>query len=172
MNDIELKEILGGIEDAHQEGQGASTFTLKLPDKLLEAFHSPIIKKGKKLGSLTVIRVNVKGERTFKNVLQRLFEIIPEGAVFVDKNHEVAYANLMAKCYLGSLEKGTGIDVVDPGLAAFIYENIGSRSVQRMELPGCHLLSEIASVYDDDGVYAGTLVVILAAPGWGPPAGG
>jgi PAS domain-containing protein len=157
---IQLKEILGNIEDTPDGGEKPRTLTVKMSDKFLETIHSPIVKKGKKLGSLTVIRLNVKEERTFRIALNKLMEIIPEGAVFVDKNHEVAAANLMAKCYLGNLDRGAGIDVVDPVLADFIYENIGSGPVKRMEISD-GLLCEIAPVYDDDGVYAGTLVLLL-----------
>jgi len=158
---IRLKEILGHVEDIHDEKEKAVMFTLKMPDKFLEAIHSPIIKKGKKLGSLTVIRVDVKEEKNFRIVLNKLVDIIPEGVVYVDKNHEISAANLMARCYLGNLEKGTSIDVVDPRLAEFIYENIGSGAVKRVGLSLYDLSCEISPVYDDDGVYAGTLVVLL-----------
>ncbi|HBV98362.1 MAG: histidine kinase [Peptococcaceae bacterium BICA1-7] len=158
---IRLKEILGHLEDIHDEKEKAIMFTLKMPDKFLEAIHSPIIKKGKRLGSLTVIRVDIKEEKNFRIVLNKLVDIIPEGVVYVDKNHEISAANLMAKCYLGNLEKGTSIDVVDPRLAEFIYENIGSGTVKRLGLTLYGLSCEISPVYDDDGVYAGTLVVLL-----------
>ncbi|MFZ5643522.1 MAG: PAS domain-containing protein [Bacillota bacterium] len=159
---IRLKEILGHVEDIHDEKREKEVmFTLKMPDKFLEAIHSPIIKKGKKLGSLTVIRVDVKEEKNFRIVLNKLVDILPEGIVYVDKNHEISAFNLMARCYLGNLEKGTSIDVVDPRLAEFIYENIGSGTVKRVGLTLHDLWCEISPVYDDDGVYSGTLVVLL-----------
>lgn len=132
-----------------------------MPDKFLEAIHSPIIKKGKKLGSLTVIRVNAKEEKTIRAVLNKFIEIVPEGLIYADKNHEISMANLMARCYLGSLNKGDSIDVVDPDLAEAIYENIGAVSVKIIELQSYGLMCEIAPVYDDDGLYAGTLVVLF-----------
>lgn len=158
---IDLKEILGNIEELHDIKDKSRMLTLKMSDRLLETIHSPIVKEGKKLGSLTVIRVNVKEEKKFRIAFSKLLEIIPEGVMFVDKNHEVAAANFMARCYLGNMDKGTSIDVIDPSLAEFIYDNINSLSVRRMELSQRNLLYEIAPVYDDDGVYAGTLVVLL-----------
>ncbi|MFZ5649315.1 MAG: PAS domain-containing protein [Bacillota bacterium] len=158
---IKLNEILGHIEDIHDEKEKSHIFTLKMPDKFLEAIHSPIIKKGKILGSLTVIRVNAKEEKTIRAVLGKFIEIIPEGVLYVDKNHEVSMANLMARCFLGSLNKGASIDVVRPDLAEAVYENIGSGSVKRIEMQSYGLICEIAPVYDDDGVYAGTLVVLF-----------
>lgn len=160
---IQLKEILGNIEELHDTRDKSCMLTLKMSERLMETIHSPIIKEGKKLGSLTVIRVNVKEEKTYGMAFARLLEIIPEGVMFVDKNHEVAAANFMARCYLGNMEKGTSIDVVNPSLAEFIYDNISSLSVRRMELSPHNILCEIAPVYDDDGVYAGTLVVLLTA---------
>lgn len=158
---VKLKEILGHVEGASEEKEKSQLFTLKMSDRLLEGIHSPIIKKGKKLGSLTVIRADVKEEKMFRSVLSRFIEIIPEGVLYVDKNHEVGLANLMARCYLGNLDKGTSIDVVDHGLAQLIYECIGSGSLKRMELGSYGLVCEISPVYDDDGIYAGTLVVLV-----------
>lgn len=113
------------------------------------------------LGSLTVIRGNAKEEKAVRAVLNKFIEIVPEGLIYVDKNHEISMANLMARCYLGSLNKGVSIDVVDPDLAGAVYENIGSGSVKRIELQPYGLMCEIAPVYDDDGLYAGTLVVLF-----------
>lgn len=163
LRNVKLKEILGHIDENQHLIDKSKTFTLKVSDRLLEAIHSPIIKQRKKLGSLTVIRPNVKEEKTYRNVLSRLVETIPEGVVYVDKNFEVVAANLMAKLYLGNIETGTNIYSVDPGLAAEINNHIGSRSVIRTGLSNYDLPCEIAPVYDDDGVYAGTLVVLLTA---------
>lgn len=158
---IDLRDIMRHTEDSGAEKENPCMLTLKMSDKLLESIHSPIIKKGKKLGSLTVIRVNVKEERTFRIVLDKLIEVIPEGVIYIDRKHAVSAANLMARCYLGNLDKGASIDVVNPALADFIYGSIGSRSVKRTELSSHDLLCDIAPVFDDDGVYAGTLVVLF-----------
>lgn len=158
---VKLKEIMGHIEDFQGTNDNSQTLTLKTSHKLLQAIHSPIIKKGKKLGSLSVIRVNTDEEKSFKNVFNKLVKIIPEGIIYVDKNNEIVTANLMAKCYLGALDKGKSIEVIDPSLAEFICKNIDSRTINRIKLTSHDIWCDIAPVYDHDGVYTGTLLVLL-----------
>ncbi len=159
-----LREILGHIGDTPGEKNRYGTLTLKTADRLLEAIHSPIVKKGKVLGAVTVIGTGGREEETCGRVLCRLMEALPQGAIYVDRNHRVIQANLMARCYLGSMETGISIDAVDPELAGFIYRNMGSRSVKRVHLNSRNLNGEVIFVYDDEGIYAGTLV-LLEAPG-------
>ncbi|MCS5696414.1 PAS domain-containing protein [Desulfofundulus thermocisternus] len=158
-----LREILGHIGDAPGEKNRYGTLTLKTADRLLEAIHSPIVKKGKVLGALTVIGAGGREEETCGRVLSRLMEVLPQGAVYVDRNHRVVQANLMARCYLGNLETGISIDAVDPELAGFIYRNMGSRSVKRVHLNSRQLDGEVIFVYDEEGIYAGTLVLLEAS---------
>ncbi|MBM7854872.1 PAS domain-containing protein [Desulfohalotomaculum tongense] len=158
---VKLKEVMGYIEDFRSEGDNSKTLTLKTSDKLLQAIHSPIIKKGKKLGSLTVIRANTDEQKALRNVLDKLVEIIPEGIIYVDKNNEIITANLMAKCYLGALDRGKSISVIDSSLAEFICKNIDSRTINRIKLTAHDVWCDVAPVYDDDGVYTGTLLVLL-----------
>lgn len=157
---VQLKEVMGHIENLQGKSDNSQTLTLKTSDKLLEAIHSPIIKKGKKLGSLTVISANNSEEKAFKSVLEKLVEILPQGIIFVDKNNDIVTANLMAKCYLGNLDIGKNMEVVNPELAEFICKNIDSRSINRIKLTGHDIWCDAAPVYDNDGVYTGTLVIL------------
>lgn len=156
---VKLREILGHIGDARDEQEKYGTITLKIADRLLQAIHSPIIKKGKVLGALTVVEADSKEEGICSQALSRLMEFLPQGVVFVDRNHKVVQANLMARYYLGSLDTGISIDAVDPELAGFIYRNMGSRSVKRVHLTSRNLTGEVVFVYDNDGLYAGALVM-------------
>lgn len=157
---LKLKDILGHIGDTQNDQNKYGTMTLKTADRLLQAIHSPIIKKGKVLGALTVVGSNNKEVETCSQALSRLMEVLPQGVVFVDRNHKVIQANLMARYYLGSLETGISIDAVDPELAGFIYRNMGARSIKRVCLTSRNLTGDVAFVYDDDGVYSGTLVLL------------
>lgn len=157
---VKLSEFLGHIGDTRDEQNKYGTMTLKTADRLLQAIHSPIVKKGKVLGALTVVGVNSTEEGICGRALSRLMEFLPQGIVFVDRDHKVVRANLIARCYLGSLDTGMSIDAVDPELAGFIYRNMGSRSVKRMRLTSRSLTGEVVFVYDDDGVYAGTMVLL------------
>lgn len=156
----ERKSMMKHIENFQSE-KDKKAVTLKISEKLLEVIHSPIIKKGKKLGSLSVIRVNTAEEQTFRNVLDQLIEMIPEGIIYVDKNNEIVTANLMAKVYLGSLDSGYSIEVIDSGLAECIHKNIDSKTINRMKLSSHDLWCDFAPVFDNDGVYIGTLIVLL-----------
>ncbi|CEP68527.1 PAS domain [Moorella glycerini] len=169
---VKLQEILGHIGDVPGKQNKYGTLTLKTADRLLQAIHSPIIKKSKVLGALTVIGVNTREEETCSRVLSRLMEALSQGVVYVDRNHKVVQANLMARCYLGSLDTGMSIDAVDPELAGFIYRNMGSRSIQRVQLASRNLTCEVIFVYDEEGVYAGTLVLINGPEGTGPKQDG
>ncbi|MGB9804828.1 PAS domain-containing protein [Desulfofundulus sp.] len=157
-----FKDILGHIGDVQDARDRYGTLILKTADRLLEAIHSPIVKKGKVLGALTVIGTGGREEQTYSRVLSRLMEVLPQGAVYVDHNHRVVHANLMARCYLGSLETGLSIDAVDPELAGFIYRNMGSRSVKSVHLHSRNLDGKVIFIYDDEGVYTGTLVLLEA----------
>ncbi len=159
LRNIKLKELFGNTDDFQRENEGSTTLTLKFRDKLLKAIHSPIIKNNKILGSLTVIRTDVKEDNIYHQILDKLIDALPQGIIFVNKDHEISLANLMAKCYLKNLIPGTSIEVIDRKLAAFIYNNIDSRATKRLELSG-GLTCEVTPVYDDDGIYTGTLVVI------------
>ncbi|AEG60272.1 PDC sensor domain-containing protein [Desulforamulus ruminis] len=161
LRNVQLKEILGNYQADNKEK--SSTITLRFKDKLLKAIHSPIIKKNRILGSLTVIRVFANEEGASFKVLDKLIDMLPQGILYVDKNHEISFVNLMAKCYLGNINKGTSIEVVDQELAGLIYNQIDSGEIKRSELPASGLACEIAPVYDDDGIYAGTLVVLLTS---------
>jgi len=165
---LKIKDFLGHIGDTRDEQNKYGTLTLKTADHLLQAIHSPIIKKGKVLGALTVVGENSNEEGTCGHALSRLMEVLPQGVVFVDRNHKVLQANLMARYYLGSLDTGMSIDAVDPELAGFIYRNMGSRSFKRVQLTSLNLIGEVVFVYDDDGVYAGTLVMLNDPEGTGP----
>ncbi|HHW42742.1 MAG TPA: PAS domain-containing protein [Desulfotomaculum sp.] len=164
LKDARLKEILGHIGDGLNQLNHYGTLTLKTADRLLQAVHSPIVKKGKVLGALTVIGTGGREEETGGLVLSRLMEALSQGVVYVDRNHRVVNANLMARCYLGNLEPGMSMDAVDPELAGFIYRNMGARSVKRVHLNSRHLDGEVIFIYDHEGVHAGTLV-LLDAPG-------
>jgi transcriptional regulator with PAS, ATPase and Fis domain len=158
---VKLKEIMGHIEHVSGTRPNSQRLTLKTSDKIMDAIHSPIIKKGKKLGSLSVIRVNNGKENSFRIVMEKLTEIIPEGTIFVDENNQIITANLIAKMYLGIFESGKSIEVVDSALAEFIVKNIDSRSINRIKLEDHNVWCDVAPVYDNDGVYIGTLVVML-----------
>ncbi len=160
LRNVRLKEILGNL-DLQKEHYGSSSFSLKLSDKLLKAIHSPIIKHNKILGSLTVIRNKDDGDNSIAPIMDKVFESIPQGIIFVNKQHEISHANLMAKCFFTNLIKGTGIEVVDRELADFIYKNIDSYSVKRVTL-STGLSCEITPVHDEDGIYVGTVVYILS----------
>ncbi|MEW6063903.1 MAG: PAS domain-containing protein [Bacillota bacterium] len=159
LRNIKLKEIFGNTDDFQGENERATTLTLKFRDKLLKVIHSPIIKNNKILGSLSVIRTDVKEETVYHQVLNKLLEALSQGIIFVDKNHEIYLANFMAKCYLKNLIPGTSIEVIDRELATFIYNNIDSGITKRIELSR-GLACEVTPVYDDDGIYVGTLVVL------------
>lgn len=78
----------------------------------------------------------------------------------MDRNHKVVQANLMARCYLGSVEQGMSIDGVDPELAGFIYRNMGSSSIKPVLLASRNLIAEVIYIYDEDGNYDGALVIV------------
>ncbi|MEW6696583.1 MAG: PAS domain-containing protein [Bacillota bacterium] len=160
LRNVKIKEVLGNLDKPYEGNEKPFTLTLKIADKLLKAIHSPIIKNNKILGSLTVIRTNVKADNISKQVLDKLVDPIPQGVMFIDKNHELAMANLMAKCYFNNLVIGTGIDVINRELAAFIYNNIDSGVLKRIELSN-GLICEISPIYDDDHIYVGTLVILI-----------
>ena len=104
--------------------------------------------------------MNRQRENSFRNALEKLTEVIPEGVIFVNENNKIVTANLIAKMYLGTLESGKSIEVVDSTLAEFIVKNIDSGSINRVELENYNIWCDAAPVYDNDGVYIGTLVVM------------
>ena len=160
LRNVRLKEILGNL-DLQKEHYGSLSFSLKLSDKLLKAIHSPIIKNNKILGSLTVIRNKDDGDNCIAPIMDKVFESIPQGIIFVSKQHEISHANLIAKCFFANLIKGISIEVVNRELADFIYKNIDSRSVKRVNL-STGISCEVTPVHDDDGIYVGTVVYILS----------
>lgn len=149
-----LKEILG------QVGESNKKFTLKKSDKSLEIIRSPIFKNGKMLGSLVVISENTEKEKLYALVFIKIIELLKDGVIFVDKNNEINAANIMAQYYLGKLEKGMNISNVNSELAAAIYNNIGSNSLNRVKLSLNNILCELLAVYDENGSYTGTLVFL------------
>ncbi|MEW6171576.1 MAG: hypothetical protein AB1510_00700 [Bacillota bacterium] len=153
-----LQDILGPASVV-ASGESKKTI-LKNSDQTLEIAYAPIFKAGKILGSLAVIGLGSDQEKVCVHVLAKLVEINADGLVFVDKNHQITLSNMMAGYYLGPLEKGRHISEVDPRLATAIYNNIGSRSLGRVELGLSGVTPEIAAVYDDHGLYAGTLVFL------------
>ncbi len=156
---VKLKELIGHVAEAGVESKSQS-ITLKTTDKLLAVIHSPIIKKGKKLGALSVIRVSDEQEKIFGHAFNKLVEVVPEGVIYVDKNNEIAAANLMANYYLGNLDYGKNIATVDSQLAEFIRDNLDSRAVNRIALTAHNVICDIAPVHDSDGVYVGTLIML------------
>ncbi|ABO50389.1 hypothetical protein Dred_1865 [Desulforamulus reducens MI-1] len=160
LRNVMLKEILGNAGDTSGQQDKSFTFSVLFQDKLLKAIHSPIIKNNKILGSLSVIRTNEENESIDSNVLNTLVESLPQGIVFINKHHDVILANLMAKCYINNLLPGTSIEVVDRELAKIIYNNIDSGLSKRIQLSN-NRIYEISPIYDDDGIYLGTLVIIL-----------
>ncbi len=154
-----LEELLGHIGDDQRQNK-YGTMTLKTADRLWQVVHSPITRKSKVLGALTVIRTNSKEEENRGHALSQLINASPQGVVYVDKNHRVVQANLVANFLLGSLSPGMSIDAVDPELAGFIYQNIGSRSIKRVKLSSLNVTAEVSFIYDNDGVYAGTVVML------------
>ncbi len=159
LRNIRLKEVLGNNYDLPGDMEGTTTITINSRNKLFKAIHSPIIKNNKILGSLTVLRSDSKEADIFRQVLDKLMDVLPQGIIFVNRDHEVALANLMARCYLSNVSPGSSIEVVDRELADFIYKEIDARTTKRVELV-TGLVCEVTPVYDDDGIYAGTLVVI------------
>jgi PAS domain-containing protein len=153
-----LEDILGSPR-AVFSGENKKMI-LKNSDQTLEIVYSPIFKAGKILGSLAVIGLGGDQEKVCEQLLAKLVDINPEGLVFVDKNHQIAMANMMASYYLGPLEKGRHINAVDSKLTTAIYNNMGSRSLNRVELGLSGVTCEITAVYDDHGLYAGTLVFL------------
>lgn len=160
LRNVQIKEILGNI-DLQNESYRPASFSLKLSDKLLKAIHSPIIKNNKILGSLTVIRNKEDGDNCIAFVMDKVFESIPQGIIFVNKQHEIAHANIIAKCFFANLLKGTGIEIVDRELADAIYKNIDSPSVNRAIL-STGIACEITPVHDEDGIYVGTVIYIIS----------
>ncbi|RYD02394.1 hypothetical protein N752_23980 [Desulforamulus aquiferis] len=164
LRNIKLKELFSNVDI--QDGNDKSlTLSLKFGDKLYKTIHSPIVKTNKILGSLTVIRNSAREDNEYVHILDKLIESIPQGILFVDKNHQISFANLIAKYLFGNLNIGTNVGVVDPELAENIYSNIDSGGRKRIELKSFGLTCDIVPVYDVDGIYDGTLVLLL------PPAG-
>lgn len=168
LKDAALPDILG---PAGTLVSGESKkMILKNADRMLEIVYSPIFKAGKVLGSLAVIGLSSDQERVCEHLLGKLADVSSDGLVFVDKNHQIAMANMMANYYLGPLEKGRHLSEVNPRLAAAVYNHIGSRSLGRVELDLSGVTCEIAAVYDDHGLYVGTLVLLRSTEG-GLPKG-
>lgn len=159
LRNVRLNEILGNI-DLQSITSRPLSFSLKLSDKLLKAIHSPIIKNNKILGSLTVIRNKEDGDNFIAYVMDKVFESIPQGIIFINKQHEIAHANIIAKCFFGNLIKGTSIEMVNRELADFIYKNIDSPSMNRVIL-STGIACEITPVHDEDGIYVGTVIYII-----------
>ncbi|MGQ9558184.1 MAG: PAS domain-containing protein [Desulfurispora sp.] len=159
LRQVRLSEVLGSSCELPGELEGTSTITINAGDRLFKAIHSPIIKHNKILGSLTVLRSDHREDGLFRQVLDKLLDVLPQGVVFVNREDEVVLANLMAKCYLSSAVPGSSIETVDRWLAEFIHQCTGTRGTQRVEL-STGAVGEVTPVYDHDGVYAGTLVVI------------
>lgn len=160
LRNIKLRELFGNIE-FHENNDRAFNLTLKFGDKLLKSIHSPIIKKNRILGSLTVIRTGTRDDCQLTSILDKVIETVPQGIIFVDKNHQVTFANLSAKYLIGNLNIGSNIDIIDQQLANHIYSHIDSGSVSRVGLDCFGLSCDTTPVYDADGIYLGTIVVLL-----------
>lgn len=161
LRNVKLKELIGHVAENHETK--SQSVMLKTTDRLLAVIHSPIIKNGKKLGSLSVIRVSNEEEKTLSQAFNKLIEIVSEGIIYVDKDNNIAAANLMANYYLGNLERGKNIAAVNSELAAFILENQDIHTVKRIPLRSHNVVCDIAPVHDQDGKYAGTLILLLDA---------
>lgn len=160
LRNTRIKELFSNI-DTQDGSEKSLTLTLKSGDKLFKAIHSPIVKSNKIMGSLTVIRTSVQEENEYVQILDKLIESVPQGIFFVDKNHQVSFANLMAKYLLGNLNIGSNINVFNNELAEAIYSNIDSGRVKGFELSSYGFKCDIVPVYDLDGIYTGTLVILL-----------
>ncbi|GAB6180789.1 hypothetical protein JCM14036_21080 [Desulfotomaculum defluvii] len=160
LRNVMLKEILGSVGDYREEQEKSFIFTVMFRDKILKAIHSPIIKNNKILGSLTVIRNTEDNSSIDHKVLNRLIELLPQGIVFFNKHHEVMLSNLIAKCLLNNLTTGASIEVIDRELATIIYNNIDTGLSKRVQTSNGHSC-DITPIYDDDGIYVGTLVILL-----------
>jgi PAS domain-containing protein len=158
-----LKDILGHIGNAQSGAKTYGTLTFQISDRRFEAIHAPLVKKGKVLGAITVIGSGAQ-EKTCFNVLSRLIETLPMAVIYIDRHHKVAQANLLARCYWGTLEPGLSIDGVDPELAGFIYRNIGSRTIKPVKLTSSNTTAEVVYVYDEEGNYSGALVLVTTPP--------
>ncbi|WP_051276417.1 PAS domain-containing protein [Desulfovirgula thermocuniculi] len=165
---VQVREILGHRgENGEEKNNGP--LTLKISDRTYSIVHSPLVKKGRVLGAITVIGPGEREARTCKNVLNRLMEVAPLAAIYVDEGFRVAAANLLARCYLGSLEPGASIDGVHPELANMLYRHAGARSAVPFELAG-GLRGEVSYVYDAEGNYDGALVILTGREGASAPA--
>ncbi|MEG6522439.1 PAS domain-containing protein [Desulfotomaculum sp. 1211_IL3151] len=160
LRNVTLKEILGNAGDNLETQDKHFISTVMFRDNILKAIHSPIIKNNKILGSLTVIRNNNDNSNIDHRVLHKLIESLPQGIVFFNKHHEVVLSNLIAKCLLSNLTIGANIEVIDKELASIIYNNIDTGLSKRTQTSTGHNC-EITPIYDDDGIYVGTLVILL-----------
>uniref|UniRef100_A0A7C2HUQ1 PAS domain-containing protein n=1 Tax=Ammonifex degensii TaxID=42838 RepID=A0A7C2HUQ1_9THEO len=164
------------LQDILASGCGAAggeskKMILKNSGRMFEIVYSPIFKAGKVLGSLAVVSLSSDREKVGEHLLAKLVDLNPDGLVFVDKNHQVVMANMMANYYLGPLEKGRHLSEVSPRLATAVDNNIGSRSLNRIDIGLSGVACEIAAVYDEHGLYAGTLVFLRNAAGGHLPEG-
>jgi len=147
-----LKDLLGHV------GESNKKFTLKKWDKSLEIIRSPIFKDGKILGSLVVISESIAKEKLCALVFNKLVEIMEEGVLFITSENKIETANMMVQYYLGPIEKGMDINDLNPELAGAIQEHTDPGHVQRVSLAQNNLTCELLPVYNEPGVYAGTLV--------------
>lgn len=158
---VKLSKVMGHIDIFPTDKNDDQKFLLKTSESVWETIHSPIIKKGRRLGALSIIRINASEQKSYRHIFSTLLKTIPEGVIYVDADNIIVTANLMAKCYLGSLDQGKNIDTLDAALADAIHKNINTRSFSRFEIKPHSLWCDIAPVYDNDSAYIGSLIVLL-----------
>lgn len=168
LHGVQVREVMGHRGE-NAEGKNNGPLTLKISDRTYSIAHAPLVKKGRVLGAITVIGAGEREARTCKNALNRLMEVAPLAVLYVDEGFKVAAANLLARCYLGSLDPGTSIDGVHPELANVLYRHAGARSAVPFELSG-GLRGEVSYLYDAEGNYEGALVTLAGGEGASAPA--
>ncbi len=152
-NETRLKEIIGPINSPDM-------IMLKKTGDLLEITSFPIIINGKLLGSMVVISPDREKEKLFGHALHGIVELLPDGVIFVDKNNKIVVYNMMATYYLGNMGNEMDIHEVNAELANLIESNIGSTTLTRVGLSFGNIQCELKAVYEDNGLYAGTVVFI------------
>lgn len=153
LRETDLQEITGPID-------GPRRVILQKSGDLLEIIRSPLVKNGKPLGSLVVISPSWEKEKLYEHVLGGLVELLPDGVLFVNKEGRVVAFNLMASYFLGHLAQDMKISAVNAELADLIEGNIGATASTRAELSRGYMHCELKPVYDENRLYAGTIVFI------------
>lgn len=147
-----LRDLIGPLDGPD------ARISLKKSDSLLEIICSPIVKSGKRLGSLVVIGENMEREKLCHNAMDKVFEHLKDGVVFVDREGKIVASNMMARYFLGHMENGMKIDEVSTELADLLESNIGSNKAVRTRLTLSGTMGELLPVFDNNGIYAGTVI--------------